>query len=147
MACITREPMSPTPSHIDDSNHDMEAVWIPPPMHSFKINVENSHRSSLGYACGGVVRDHTRFLIKGFFCNLEMDNAILVELWGLYLGLKLARILDLHFVIFESDSLFVIHVINMRYTNPLFLKPILDYILRLLDQRDWCTLVVHTYLS
>lgn len=63
----------------------------------------------------------------------------------MHLGIKLARQLGLHWVIFELDSKVVVDMINSGSSRLAYLNPLTQDILSLLRDLSWCTSVVHTY--
>lgn len=58
--------------------------------------------------------------IKGFHCNIGISIAIFVELWGLFLGLKLAR---------DHD---VVQIVQCTSTHNAAVQPLLLNIFRLI---------------
>lgn len=83
--------------------------------------------------------------IKGFRCNLGSCNTVTRGLWGLFLGIKLARELSLPFVIFEMDSHVMVNLVSKGSTHNVLVQLMLDDILRLLHLPDWQTSIVLTY--
>jgi ribonuclease HI len=54
------------------------------------INTDSAVKHGVA-GCGGVLRDHRGFWIKGFARNNGTTSAFIAELWGAYDGLCLAR--------------------------------------------------------
>lgn len=85
-------------------------------------------------------------IIQGFHCNLGACNAIWAELWGPYIGVKLAGSHGVKKVIFELDSQVVVQFIHLRCCSNVFQRPLLqEILLSLLDLPDWHTQVSHIY--
>lgn len=83
--------------------------------------------------------------MQGFYSKLGLRNALWAELWGLHLGIKLARQLGLSWVIFKLDSKVVVDLINSGGSCLAYLQPLKQDILSLLRDPTWRTSVVHTY--
>lgn len=67
---------------------------------------------------------------------------MVAELWGLYLGIRLARELCLSPVIFEMDS----QVVVLKGVSSInSLQPLLSKVIQLLQLLDWSTSVTHAY--
>lgn len=61
------------------------------------------------------------------------------------MGAKLAHGMQLPQVVFEMDSqVIVVNIINMCGSHSLFLCPLFEKVLNLLEQSDWSCSVVHT---
>lgn len=72
-------------------------------------------------------------------------NAIWAEFCGLLLGIRLARQLSLHTIIFELDSQVVVTSVQVRRSSVVPLTPILSEILNFLQLPDWSVLMVPVY--
>lgn len=112
-------------------------------MGSFKLNTNGSFQQGLA-ACGGLIRNACRQFIAGFHCNLGATS-VLAELWGLTLGLRLARILGLKSLLVELDSKVVVTMMKMRRTHCARMQPFLDEALELLYAPDWFCTINHIY--
>lgn len=64
-------------------------------------------------------------LFVAFSINLGTRNTFWAKLWGMYLGLKLAKELNLQHVEFELDSKIVVHLIKTGRTANAHLQPLL----------------------
>lgn len=119
--------------------------WVPPPDGCYKVNIDGSHSSVGGSACGGLVRRSNRSFVQGFFCKLGSGNAFWAELWGLRLGLNLARQLGLSWVIFELDLKVVVDMIHSGGSSLAYLNPLMQEITSLLRDPGWRVSVQHVY--
>lgn len=88
---------STTPPYIEDGPREIH-------VDVFKVNVDGSYRrNEASSACGELIRDSCGTFIKGFHFNVGTCNAVWVELWAPFLGIKLDRNLHLACVVFEMD--------------------------------------------
>lgn len=81
----------------------------------------------------------------GFHCNLGAATSVSSELWGLVLGLKLARNLACQRIVAELDSSVVVQMLQMKRSNFLPLKPLLDEVVALIDEANARIVVNHVY--
>lgn len=79
--------------------------------------------SLLGFSVvgGGWARDSSSSLIKGFHRQSGIYNSVWAELWGLYLGVRMARGLFLPIVVFEMVSIIIdiVEIPNQLETWPM----------------------------
>lgn len=69
--------MLPVPTFIEESHREVRVSWAPPPLQTFKVNVDGSYRKSTNSAaCGGLIRNSNGLLVKAFTCNLGFCNSI-----------------------------------------------------------------------
>lgn len=141
MRAITGDLIKLVPVYIEDSLHEVQVSWSPPPDGTLKVNVDGSFRRSVGTgACGGLIRNSCGTLLKGFFCNLGACNSTWAELWGLYLGIKLVRCImgpsQNLTVVFELDSEVVVNMVRMGTSQNLYYHPLLLEIRSLLAFPD-----------
>lgn len=135
--------MKPAPSFIEAS-FALDVRWAPPSFGGMKLNTDGSRKNGLA-ACGGLLRNAMGQFISGFHCNLGSATSVLAELWGLTLGLRLARQLGVTRLLVELDSRTVCSMISARRTHCLNLQPVLDEALSLIQQQDWNCSVRHIY--
>lgn len=140
-----RERSKLIPSYMEISRKKIFVSWIPPLENTFKVNVDVSHRQEKSTTCGGLVRNPSGTLLKGFYCNLGSRNTVVAKLWGLWLGIKLARDLFLSSVIFELDSQVMVNMVHKGSTSIDPLMSLLESILSFLCLPNWSTFVVNTY--
>ncbi|GAU18198.1 hypothetical protein TSUD_249000 [Trifolium subterraneum] len=80
-----------------------------------KLNCDGSQNDRLGLAgCGGLLRNSDDNWLKGYSRKLGNCDALHAEMWGMYLGLGLARregIMHLHV---ESDSKVLIDMVTKK---------------------------------
>lgn len=72
-------------------------------------------------------------------------TSVMAELWGLTLGLRLARQHGVTCLLVELDSRTVLSMISSRRSHCLHLKPVLDEALSLIQQPDWTCSVSHIF--
>ncbi|MCI51897.1 putative non-LTR retroelement reverse transcriptase, partial [Trifolium medium] len=66
--------------------------WKRPPEGWVKLNCDGSRNNRVGIAgCGGLLRVSDGRWIKGYSQKLGAGDALHAEMWGMYLGLDLAR--------------------------------------------------------
>lgn len=89
MALIIQEASQPSLICVEDSREEIHVAWKPPPPNSYKVNIDGSFRRGEGNStCGGLIRDSKGSFVKGFHCNMGVCNAVWVELWALFLGIR-----------------------------------------------------------
>jgi ribonuclease HI len=71
------------------------------------INTDSAVKHGVA-GCGGVLRDHRGFWIKGFARNNGTTSAFIAELWGAYDGLCLARRSSFINIELQLDSMVVV---------------------------------------
>lgn len=109
-----------------------------------KLNTDGSRQHRLA-ACGGLIRDEMGHFISGFHCNLGSATLVHAELWGLTLGLRLARHLVVQRLLVELDSKVVLSMLLSRKTHQVHLQPLLDEAVTLLHSTDWLCTASHVY--
>ncbi|KAI5336393.1 hypothetical protein L3X38_015660 [Prunus dulcis] len=100
-------------------------AWKPPPVSIMKLNIDGSRIGSSGaIAAGGLIRNSAGEWVAGFSANLGHGEILVVELWALYHGLKLAQRLQVTKLIVETDSTIVLHLLNAKLepNHPLLLN-------------------------
>lgn len=98
----------------------MQIKWLPPPHDVFKLNTDGSHKQGSHLsACGGLIRNSSSSFIAGFHCNMGVSTSVVVELWALVHGLKLAHILNINKLIVETDLEVVVNMIIMKQSHSL----------------------------
>lgn len=111
-----------------------------PPSGVIALNVDGSHNSG-GSACGRLLRNSLGQFLRGFHCNLGLATSVLAELWGLVLGLRLARCMGIASLRVELDSMVVVNMVVLWRSNCLLLRPLLDKALSLISSPDWAYLL------
>ncbi|GLT51765.1 hypothetical protein SLA2020_251510 [Shorea laevis] len=92
--------------------------WKPPPIGTFKINVDGSAQNSHGVSvAGGLCRDSQGNWQFGFHVQLGVGHAIRAEIYAILKALELAWQKGYRNIIIESDSLLAIHKINFGATH------------------------------
>lgn len=113
------------------------------------VNIGGSHSSAGGSACGGLVYRSNGSFVHNFYYKLGAGNALWAELWGLRLGIKLAKQIGLSWVIFEMDSQVVVDLIKSGGSTLAYLSPLLQEqeVISLLCEPCWQASVTHVYLE
>lgn len=86
--------------------------WLKPPRGSFKLNVDGSRSTHCLSGAGGVIRNWSGDWIKGFTHHIGEGEVLQAELWGIFIGLKLAADLCIKKLEVESDSAVAVNLIN-----------------------------------
>lgn len=118
--------------------------WVAPPDGSFKLNTDGSHSQGLS-ACGGLVRDSMGQFVRGFHCNLGATTSVSAELWGLVLGLRMARSLGILSLLVELDSKGVVNMVQLRRTHCVHLQPLLEEACDLMYAADRSCSITHVF--
>ncbi|KAF7815243.1 RNA-directed DNA polymerase [Senna tora] len=91
---------------------DIFVRWVGPREDFVKVNVDGSCRGEEELAaCGGVCRDLTGAWLWGFKRRIGRCSALEAELWGMLVGLEVARKKNLRKVELEADSLTVVKLV------------------------------------
>lgn len=78
--------------------------WHPPEVGWLKLNIDGAcHVLNHHIAAGGLIRDHLGNWIKGFQSFMGLGDSFLAELWGAFLGLKLANSINASHIWIETD--------------------------------------------
>lgn len=83
--------------------------------------------------------------MRGFYCNLGATTSVSAELWGLVLGLRLARSLGISSLLVELDSRVVVNMVQTRRTHCLHLQLLLEEAVDLVYHSDWECAVSHVF--
>jgi ribonuclease HI len=86
--------------------------WTKPPHNCFKLNVDGSKSVSGVIGAGGVIRDWSGNWVQGFSHYIGAGEIFEAEVWGLYIGLKMAVDLQLKNLLVESDSVMAVNLLN-----------------------------------
>lgn len=138
--------LKPEPSFMEGSHQVIFVAWDPPPPGVLKLNVDGSHRHQYGLsACGGLLRDYKGQFIIGFHRNLGASSSIAAEIWGLLLGLRLAKSMSVGSLLVELDSRVVTHMVTLRRSHSHSLQPLIGGVLSLVESSDWVCNLRHVY--
>ncbi|WCJ23870.1 Polynucleotidyl transferase ribonuclease H-like superfamily protein [Euphorbia peplus] len=125
--------------------HDILISWIPPRDDWMMINYDGACKGNPGYAsAGGLARGSDGAWLGGYGINLGVCNSVLAEIWGLYLGLEIARKKGFDKVIIAMDSQIVVRMIN----DDTFSQHCFAWLLRKcqeLIRGVWEVRIVHVY--
>ncbi|XLT87235.1 hypothetical protein HN873_008988 [Arachis hypogaea] len=79
--------------------------WEAPNWNWTKLNVDGSvNQPGSKGTCGGLIRDWMGRTIAGFSMNIGVCTITMAEIWGMYVGVKLASELGIRKLVVESDS-------------------------------------------
>lgn len=127
-----------------EASHPIHVRWVPPPDGTFKLNTDGSHVNGVS-TCGGLVRNSLGRFIRGFHCNLGVATSVAAELWGLVLGLCLARSMGINSLVVEMDSMVVVNMVKAHGTHCMHLQPLLDEAVSLLFSLAWGCSITHVF--
>ncbi|RYR27976.1 hypothetical protein Ahy_B01g052052 [Arachis hypogaea] len=87
--------------------------WEPPEQGWLKLNVDGSvlHPGSRG-ACGGIIRNWEGRVVAGFSMKIGKCTITTAEIWGFYVGIKLATEMRISKLVVESDSKCAVELIQ-----------------------------------
>eukprot|EP00253_Pinus_taeda_P030654 PITA_30654 len=93
------------PARSSNKQKDIPSHWSPPPPNSFMLNFDGASKGNPGATgYGGVIRDHTRQVLKVFFGSIGWNTNNVAELEGLWQGLNIAQKDNFFPLIVEGDS-------------------------------------------
>ncbi|KAL8161149.1 hypothetical protein V2J09_012638 [Rumex salicifolius] len=96
-------------AHISPTREVQMIGWVPPRIGWLKLNVDGAvKRPDSKGAAGGVMRDADGKWVCGFTANLGITLIVESELWGVFLGLKMAWERNAPQVEVESDLKIVV---------------------------------------
>lgn len=86
--------------------------WLPPPMGIVMVNVDGSCSQTNDIAARGLIWDELGNWLIGFSANIGNGRATLVEIWGVYEGLKMAWHYGYSSVMVECNSVEVVKLFS-----------------------------------
>ncbi|KAL4390584.1 hypothetical protein HN873_007945 [Arachis hypogaea] len=91
----------------------VEIGWEPLEEGWAKLNVDGSvlQPGSRG-ASGGIIRDSRGRFLAGFSMNIGKCTITIAELWGFFVGMKLAVEMSIPYLMVESDSSCAVHLLQ-----------------------------------
>jgi hypothetical protein len=89
---------------------------LPPQDENVKLNINGSCGASGDISTGGLLRDNKGYWIAGFSSKEGQGNELLAELFGVYHGLMLVINNSIQQVIYQTNSLEVLHL--LQYPDP-----------------------------
>jgi ribonuclease HI len=119
--------------------------WKCPNESWIKLNCDGAHYKFVDLArCGGLLRDSNDQWIQGRTQKIGTCDSLHAEMWGMYVGLELARRKGVTHLIVESDSKILIDMVTGRCklngATPILLRRIQELI-----SMDWQTQFSHTW--
>ncbi|KAL0462851.1 UNVERIFIED_CONTAM: hypothetical protein Slati_0172700 [Sesamum latifolium] len=91
----------------------------PPNKEFFKLNIDGASKENSGPAgAGGIIRDCEDLFIAGFAYSIGITTNNRAELWALWIGLQLAQDFDIHKLIIETDSMYIVNSMTSPHHQP-----------------------------
>ena len=118
--------------------------WQAPIWASVSLNTDGARKGFGQTGVGGLLRDFTGNWIMGFIVNLGTCSVLLVELWGLLHGLRMAWENDFRRVQVGVDNESVVHLLTMASVPENENATLIKAIQKLLEQ-DWIVQLEHVY--
>ncbi|XP_028776836.1 uncharacterized protein LOC114733531 [Neltuma alba] len=88
-------------------------IWSAPAVGYAKMNVDGAwSEATLASACGGILRDHSGWLLQGFMFHIGTGSSANAEVWAILWGLKIAWDAGFRCVELESDCAEVVDWIH-----------------------------------
>ncbi|KAK1412939.1 hypothetical protein QVD17_34560 [Tagetes erecta] len=101
-----------------------EVNWNHPKSGWLKLNTDGSSLGNPGASSyGGVIRNDCGEWVLGYVGNIGFDTSLASEIWGITMGLRLIRVMELKNVIIETDcqaALLLITVKSVDKSHPLY---------------------------
>ncbi|XP_057740399.1 uncharacterized protein LOC130957572 [Arachis stenosperma] len=89
--------------------------WVPPPVHSVKLNCDASYFAPFGYAgFGCIIRNSDGCWLKGCTGKVEVCSVLFAKLYAIWRGLLLAWDSGFREVICETNCLEALFLVNQR---------------------------------
>ena len=86
--------------------------WKRPQEGYVKLNCDGAYKDTLSIAgCGGLLRNSDGRWLQGYSRKIGACDALSAEMWGMYLGMKLAWRQGFHHLQVESDSKMLVDMI------------------------------------
>jgi len=117
---------------------------MPPNMGWIQLNTDGASKKGMVGGCGGVFRGENGHWICGFSKGLGACSAYVAELWGVFEGLKLARLRGFHKVELDIDSSVVASTLALEEGGSVDGWSLLQNIRRLLEL-EWEIKIHHSY--
>ncbi|GAU49481.1 hypothetical protein TSUD_286190 [Trifolium subterraneum] len=111
----------------------------------FKLNCDGAHKSSIQLSgCGGLLRNNDGICVSSFARKIGSCDALHAEMWGMYIGMDLARRKGVTHLQVESDSKVLVDMVTgncmVNGRIPTLVKRIHD-----LKNLDWQVQMNHTW--
>ncbi|GAU44764.1 hypothetical protein TSUD_246570 [Trifolium subterraneum] len=111
--------------------------WKQPQEGWIKLNCDGAHKSSINLSgCGGLLRDNNGNCLSSFARKIGSCDALQAEMWGMYIGMNLARRQGITHLQVESDSKMLVDMVtgncNVNENIPTLIKCI-----RSLKNMNW----------
>jgi ribonuclease HI len=119
--------------------------WKQPQEGWVKLNCDGAHKSSINLSgCGGLLRDSNGNCLSSFARKIGSCDALHAEMWGMYIGMDLARRQGITHLQVESDSKVLVDMVtgncNVNGNIPTLIKRI-----RYLKNMNWHVQFNHTW--
>jgi ribonuclease HI len=119
--------------------------WKCPREGWIKLNCDGAHKSSINLSgCGGLLRNSNGTFLKGYARKIGSCDALHAEMWGMYIGMDLARRQGITHLQVESDSKVLVDMVtgncNANGNVPTLIRRIRD-----LKNMNWQVQINHTW--
>jgi len=96
-----------------------------------KLNCDGVHKSSVSLSgCGGLLRDSNVNCLNNYARKIGSCDALHVEMWGMYIGVDMARRQGITHLQVESDSKVLVNMVtgkcNINGNVPTLIRRIRD---------------------
>jgi len=105
--------------------------WKTPQEGWVKLNYDGAHKSAVCLSgCGGLLRDSNGNCLNSYARKIGSCDAIHAEMWGMYIGMDMARRQGITHLQVESDSKILVDMVtekcNINENVPTLIQRILD---------------------
>jgi ribonuclease HI len=135
-------------THLDGWTRQNDTIyigWKQPQDGWFKLNCDGAHKSSINLSgCGGLLRNSYGICVSSFARKIGSCDALHAEMWGMYIGMDLARRQGITHLQVESDSKVLVDMVtgNCKVNGRI---PTLIRRIRDLKTLDWQVQINHTW--
>jgi hypothetical protein len=103
-------------THLDGWTRQNDTIyigWKQPQDGWFKLICDGAHKSSLNLSgCGGLLRNSYGICVSSFARKIGSCDALHAEMWGMYIGMDLARRQGITHLQVESDSKVLVDMVT-----------------------------------
>ncbi|KAJ1400875.1 Ribonuclease H domain [Sesbania bispinosa] len=120
------------------------ALWVPPPLHSIKLNVDGSFNPvSRRMGVGGLFRNDHSCWVAGFTSFIGLGDSVEAEFLTVRFGLQFAWDKGFRFVVLESDAKEIIHTLQQHDVELSHRHSGVIVFIHELLERDWSVELKH----
>jgi ribonuclease HI len=119
--------------------------WKCPREGWIKLNCDGAHKSSINLSgCGGLLRNSNGTFLKGYARKIGSCDALHAEMWGMYIGMDLARRQGITHLQVESDSKVLVDMVTGNCNTNGNISTLIRRI-RDLKNMNWQVQINHTW--